>query len=41
MEDQGTEFGWGTIEDHGGRRTGLDDDEDLEDLPFTPLSETK
>jgi hypothetical protein len=41
MEGESTEFGWGIIEDHGGRWTGLDADEDLEDLPFTPLSETK
>jgi hypothetical protein len=41
MEDRSTEFGWGIIEDHGGRWTGLDDDEDLEDLAFPPLSDTK
>ena len=40
MEDRSTEFGWEIIEDHGGKWMGLDDDDDVEDLPFTPLLET-
>lgn len=41
IEDRSTEFGWGIIEDYGGKFIDPDGDDELEDLPFELLPEKK